>query len=969
MTGERSFRGAEGGLIDRERPLSFTFDGREMTGYAGDTLASALLANGVRLVGRSFKYHRPRGIFAAGSNEPNALVELGTGARRTPNIPATMAELREGLAAASQNRWPSLTFDLMAVNDLLAPFMPAGFYYKTFMWPRALWERLYEPQIRKAAGLGRPAMAPDPDRYERGTLHCDILVVGGGPAGLSAALAAGRTGARVVLCDEDFRLGGRLLADDVRLDGRPGHAWAESVAGELAGLDNVRLMRRTTVFGYYDHNTLGAVEKVADYREDRAADVPRERLWHIEAHRVVLATGANERPIAFTNNDLPGVMLGSAARAYVNRFAVRPGARAVIFANNDDIGATADALSNGGVEVAEVVDGREGWLVKRALGRRGLRGVELSDGKRIACDLLCVSGGWDPAVHLSSQTGVKPVWDADSFCLVPGEPRQAEVSAGACAGRFTTENALRDGAEAGRAAAAACGFDDKAPDQPAVEEPAAGNLQPIWTVPGKAKRIFLDFQHDVSLADIKLATREGYTSVEHLKRYTTLGMATDQGKVGNVVGLAMLAEERGVPIAEVGTTTFRPPYTPTTLGAFAGYNRQQHFQPVRRTPLHDWAERRGAIYVEAGPWLRSRAFLQPGEDLFAASIREAKATRDGVGLCDVSTLGKIDIQGPDAVELLNRVYCNGWKRLPVGKARYGLMLREDGIVFDDGTTSRLGERHYLMTTTTTHAGPVMAHLEYCHQVLWPELDVQMVSVTDQWAGLAIAGPYARKVLEKVLPDEDLSNEGFPFLAAREMELQGIPARLFRISFSGELGFELNVPADYGPAVADLLMRAGAEYNIVPYGLEALDIMRIEKGHVTGAELHGRTTAADVGLGRMMSTKKDYIGRRMVERPGIAAPERPSLVGLVPADGTSPLHGGAHLLPRGVPTTAENDEGYITSPAYSPELGHWIALGLLKNGPDRIGETVRMVDLVRGADIPVKVVSPIFVDPEGKRLYA
>lgn len=964
-----AFRNPEGGLIDRQRPLSFVFDGREMTGCAGDTLASALLANGVRRLARSFKYHRPRGIFAAGANEPNALVELGTGARRTPNIPATTVELADGLAAASQNRWPSLAFDVMAVNDLLAPFMPAGFYYKTFMWPRALWERLYEPRIRAAAGMGRAAAASDPDRYERAHLHCDVLVVGGGPAGLAAALAAGRAGARVALCDEGFRLGGRLLGERIDLDGRPAHLWAQAAAAELAGMANVRLMARTTVFGAYDHNQFAAVERVADHGEAVAGDVPRERLWRIDAGRAVLATGANERPIAFANNDVPGVMLASAARTYANRFAVRPGTRAVVFANSDDLATTADDLRAAGVEVAALADAREGRLVRRALGRGRLRGVELSDGSRVACDLLCVSGGWDPAVHLSSHRGVKPVWDTAAACFTPGEADAGPSPAGACAARFTTAAALSDGAEAGRAAAAARGHQAAAIDLPRVDEPGCGNLQPVWSVPGHAKRTFVDFQHDVSLADIKLATREGYGAIEHLKRYTTMGMATDQGKVANVVGMALLAEQRGVAIAEVGTTTFRPPYTPVSLGALAGYNRQQHFQPVRRTPLHDWAVARNAMFAEAGPWLRARAFPREGEDLFAASIREVRATRGGVGLCDVSTLGKIDLQGPDAVELLNRVYCNGWKRLPVGKARYGLMLREDGIVFDDGTTSRLGEQHYLMTTTTGHAGPVMAHVEFCHQVLWPELDVQMVSVTDQWAAMAVAGPQARTVVQRVLPEVDLSNQAFPFLAVGEFTLQGMPLRLFRISFSGELGYEINVPADYGPAVADLLMEAGADLAITPYGLEALDIMRIEKGHVTGAELNGRTTAADIGLGRMMSTKKDYIGRRLFERPGICDPARPSLIGLKAADGDARLSAGAHLLPMGAPTTAEHDEGCVTSTAYSPELGHWIALGLLRNGPERIGERVRMVDLVRGLDLPVEVVPSVFVDPQGERLHA
>ena len=977
----QDFRLAEGGLIDRERHLHFKFDGRRYTGFAGDSLAAALLANGVRLVGRSFKYHRPRGVVTCGSNEPNALVELRTGARKAPNMPATTIELYEGLVASSQNRWPSVNFDLLSVNNILAPVFVAGFYYKTFMWPASWWEPVYERFIRRAAGLGRASGAPDPDRYERANLHCDVLVVGGGPAGLAAALTAGRAGARVVICDEGPRLGGSLLSERIRLNGEAGWRWAGEAALELAGLPNVRVMTGTTVFGYYDHNTLGAVERVGEKGPRPPEHMPRERMWHIDAGQVVIAAGALERPIVFTNNDLPGVMLASAARGYVNRYAVRPGSRAVVFGNNEDIYATADDLTAGGVEVVGVVDSRakaaqssshpvyQAQRVVRALGWRSVTGVELGDGTKLNCDLVAVAGGWNPAVHLSSQTGVRPVWNSEAAAFLPGEPRQAEASVGAAAGYFATSDALDTGAAAGKAAAEARGRKAKIADLPVAEEPRHGGLEALWYVPGRDKRSFIDLQHDVTVSDVKLAEREGYRSVEHMKRYTTLGMATDQGKTANIPGLAILAEARGQDIPEVGTTVFRPPYTPVSLGVFAGYNRQQNFQPVRRSPLHEWGEAHGAVFMEAGPWMRIQAFPRDGEDIMAATNREVEGTRRSVGMCDVSTLGRIDLQGPDVAEFLNRLYCNGWKTLPVGKARYGLMLREDGIVFDDGTTSRLGENHYLMTTTTGQAPLVMTHMEYCHQVLWPELDVTFVSVSDQWAGVAVAGPKSRAVLQKVFPEADLSNEAFPFLAAGEFDLGGLPARLFRITFSGELGYELNVPADYGPAVADLILEAGEEFGITPYGLEALDVMRIEKGHVTHADLDGRVTAADAGFGKMMSTKKDYIGRRLAERPAFSEARRPRFVGLRPVDRNSRLHAGAHLLPQGTTDSIEHDEGYISSAAYSPTLGHWIALGFLANGHERLGEVVRMVDLVRGLEVPVEVVSQHFVDPEGERQNA
>ena len=974
---DQPYRLDAGGRIDRSRRLSFRFDGHVYDGHPGDTLASALLANGVRLLGRSFKYHRPRGVLTAGSAEPNALVELGEGARQTPNVRATMAELHDGLVAASQNRWPSLAVDLRAVNGLFKPLFVAGFYYKTFMWPAAFWEAVYEPLIRKSAGLGRASGRPDPDRYEHAHAHADLLVVGAGPAGLAAALTAGRAGARVVLCDESFELGGSLLGERTALDGEGAEGWVAAAEAELRRLDNVRILTRTTVFGAYDHGAFGAVEQL---RAPRAAapETPRERLWKLEARRAILATGAHERPIAFAGNDRPGVMLASAARAYVSRFAVRPGTRAVVFGNNDDIQTTADDLEAAGIEIAAVVDARpreaERGLsrpvrhgqVAGVRGRLGLRAVRLDDGTQLDADLLCVAGGWNPAVHLSSQAGAKPVWDPARACFLPGEPARAGAPVGAARGCFGTDTALLDGASAGMAAVEACGFTARMPELPEVAEPPRGHLVPVWYVPGGEKSAFVDPQNDVTVADVKLAAREGYGNVEHMKRYTTLGMATDQGKTANVTGLAILAEARGVSIPAVGTTTFRPPYSPISLGALAGYRRQRSFRPTRLTPLHTWQAARGAVFVETGAWLRARYFPRAGEDMAQAAAREARTVRGAVGICDVSTLGRIDIQGPDAAELLNRVYINGWRTLPVGKARYGLMLREDGMVLDDGTTSRLGERHYLMTATTANAGAVMSHLEHALQVLWPALDVQVSSVTDQWAGLAVAGPQARTLLQRLFPADDLSNASFPFMAAGTFTLQGVPVRLFRISFSGELGYELNVPADYGPAAAELLLHHGRDLGADLYGLEALDILRIEKGHVTGAELDGRVTAADLGMGRMMSGKKDYIGRQLAQRPALADPNRPRLVGLKASDPRQRLRAGAHLLAQGAAPTIDNDEGYVSSATYSPSLDTHIALGLLARGAERHGEIVRAVDPLRGGDTLVEVVPPVFVDPKGER---
>ncbi len=937
---------AQGGLIDRQKPLTFQFDGKTFQGFAGDTLASALLANNVTLLGRSFKYHRPRGIFAAGVEESNALVELRAGPYREPNTRATAAELFDGLVATSQNRFPSLKYDVLAINNWLSPFFAAGFYYKTFMWPASFWEKLYEPAIRRAAGLGRNAGVADPDIYEKTNEFCDVLVIGGGEAGIAAALEAGQTGARVILCDENPRLGGRALRDGEAVD-----------TSALEALPNVKIITRCTVFGVFDSGVYGALERLTDHLP--SSNAPRQRYIKINAARSVLAAGAIERPIAFGANDLPGVMLAGAVRSFINLYGVAPGGRAVLFLNNDDAAITIPAMVKAGIEIAAVVDSRPqssvlvhelartagvpvfaGSVINKAAGKYGVTSVEIlgpSGGPtNMAVDLIAVSGGWNPAVHLTSHLDGKPVYDEAIAAFVPGSLPPNMSVVGAAAG-----------------------------------EGVNANIQPLWHAGKYPAKSFVDFQNDVTVRDVTLAKQEGFIAVEHLKRYTTLGMATDQGKTANVVGLAIMAEATGKSISATGTTRFRPPYTPVALGAFAGAHRGQHFKPKRLTPTHDWAKARGAVFIEAGLWLRAQYFPKTGENWQAAVNREVNTVRNAAGVCDVTTLGKIDIQGPDAAAFLEFVYTNSWTNLAVGRARYGLMLREDGFVMDDGTCARLGPAQFLMTTTTANAAKVMQHLEFCHQILRPDLDVSFISVTDQWAQLAVAGPKSRAILQKLVdPAYDISNEGLPYMGAMALTVcGGTPARLFRLSFSGEIAYELAVPARFGAALAEALMTAGAEEGITPYGTEALSVMRIEKGHPAGAELNGQTTAHDLGLGKLLSRKKDFIGRALSQRAALTDPARPTLVGLIPVDGTSALRAGSHLLKPGAPETAAHDEGFITSSAYSPTLGHPIALALLANGPARHGETVRVYDPVRNGDTLAKIVAPVFYDPEGARLHA
>jgi sarcosine oxidase subunit alpha len=969
-----------GGHVDRATRLAFAFDGRRYAGHPGDTLASALLANGVRLVGRSFKYHRPRGIFAAGVEEPNALVELRGGARREPNTRATVAELFDGLVATSQNRRGSLAFDWMAVNGLLAPWLGAGFYYKTFMWPAAFWERVYEPLIRKAAGLGRASGLPDPDRYDSAHAHCDVLVVGAGAAGLAAARAAGAAGARVILAEQDFLPGGDLLNEPAQ------EAWRRDTLAALAAMPEVAVMPRTTVFGFYDQGVLGAVERLTDHLAEPPPHTPRQRGWTIRAREVVLATGAHERLVAFPGNDRPGVMLAGAARSYARRFGVRAGESAVLLATHDGAYDAAFALAGAGARIAAIIDPRAdsaamqrareagfdvraGSVVCGTTGGAALRGVEIGAaggggrGDAVAAELLMISGGWNPAVHLASMSGAALAWDDGLQAFIPGAPVQRERSAGAARGVHGIGAAAADGAAAGRAAAIAAGF-AAAPDFPLPDAPAPDHRpHPLWEVKGRGKA-FVDLQDDVTADDIRLAHREGFSHIEHAKRYTTHAMGTDQGKTGGIVGAAVLAAARGEPLATVGLPRFRPYAAPIAWGAMAGGEVGAQFQPTRRTALHAVHEAAGAVWLDAGIWKRPAYYPKAGDaDAWAGVLREARAVRERVGICDVSTLGKIAVEGPDAATFLDRVCANTFSTLPVGRARYGLMLREDGIVFDDGTTSRIGDERFFVTTTTAQAGPVMQHLEFHLASAWPELDVSLASITDHWAAIAIAGPRARDVVAGVVGGIDLSNEAFPFMAVGDCLAAGVPARLFRISFSGELAYEIAMPAGYAAHVWQAAMAAGAAHGIAPYGMEALGLLRIEKGHVAGSELNGQTTAQDLGLGRMLKKKGDFIGRVLAQRPGLADPSRPRLVGLRSADPGRQIRAGAHLLVDG------RSEGWISSATQSVVHPGWIGLGLLRDGEARIGSTVIAANPLMGEEVPVRVVSPHGYDPENVRVRA
>lgn len=993
------YRLSEGGCIDRTKPLTFSFDGRKYRGFSGDTLAAALLANGVILVGRSFKYHRPRGIYSAGIEEPNALITLGSGDRLEPNVPATVVELYDGLVATSQNRWPSLNIDMMSVTGLLSKVFSAGFYYKTFMGPTRKSWMFYEHFIRKAAGLGDAPSKPDPDYYEKSDAFCDVLVVGSGPSGLMAALTAGRHGARVILVEDDFELGGSLLArsHEGQID-----SWLVAIIAELESIPNIRIMRRTCVFGAYDNSVFGLVERVNEYPTDAESFQPRQRYWVVRARQAIIATGMIERPIIFGNNDLPGIMLASAARTYVNRFSVSVGRKIVVFTNNNSAYDAAIDLSVAGSDVT-IIDTRpdiddelirsgleagvtlhQGKAIARANGRKSVRSVDviefdytqLQPGKikfNLTCDALLVSGGWTPTLHLISQRGPKPVYDENLAMFIASALPDGFHLAGAAALSFGLQNCVSSGERAGSAAAKECGFslsqigETTLPDLPNDEIDI--NTVALWEVPDalglKSTMKFVDFQNDVKSEDISLAHREGYDSVELLKRYTTLGMATDQGKTANLNALAILAHRHKTHINDVGTTMFRPPYRPITMGALVGQQKNLHFQPTRRSPMHDWHVRHNAVFIQTNLWVRPWYFPQSSESPQSSSIREAAQVREKVGMVDVSSLGKIDIQGPDVAEFLNRVYVNNWDTLKIGKARYGVMLRPDGVVFDDGTTSRISETHYFMTTTTAAEAKVTTYLEFLLQTAWPDLKVQLTPVTSQWAAIAVAGPRSRDLLSNVITDVDFSNMSFPFMGVTQGHINDIPVRLNRLSFSGEMAYEIYVPSGYGEQVWQTIYDIGQSYGIVPYGTEALNILRIEKGHVAGPELDGRTTLTDLGMSRMASKKKFFIGSTLMQREGMVDNNRRQLVGLESANDQKKFSAGAILCEQG--QHKGHGIGFVSSVAYSPELTKNIGLGFVSGGLSRQGELIDAVFPLREEVTAVRIVPAHFVDPEGVRL--
>ncbi|MEO5808136.1 sarcosine oxidase subunit alpha family protein [Devosia sp.] len=983
-----------GGRVDRAKPLNFTFDGRPYIGLAGDTLASALIANGVHLVGRSFKYHRPRGFLAAGSEEPNALVNIErTGGRSAPNLRATQVELYQGLVAHSQNRWPSLAFDLLALNDLApAGLFGAGFYYKTFMAPKGAWHRLYEPFIRRTAGLGVAPKAADPDHYAHRYAFADVLVVGAGAAGLAAALAAAETGVSVMLCDEQPEMGGGLLDErNTIIDGVSASAWVASALARLRTMSNVTLLPRTQAFGYYAQNFLGLSERLVDHLAAPDAKVPRERLWKVRAKQVVLATGAIERPLVFPDNDRPGVMLASAARTYANRHGVKPGQRAVVFTADDTGYAAALDLHAAGTEIAMIADLRpiaagpgyeaaksaglpmaNAMVINAVSGRTRVKRVQLgtlnvngmlTDLHWIDCDVIAMTGGWTPAVHLFSQSRGKLTYDANRQIYLPGTSPQALQSVGACNGTFDLATALAEGHAAGGGSAhhytASGAIAPSGGFHGAV--PTAGNPQKI--------KAFVDFQNDVTAKDIRLAVREGMHSIEHIKRYTTTGMATDQGKTSNMNGLAIASAALDKPIPDIGLTTFRPPFTPVTFGTLAGHARGDLFDPIRRTAIHGWAEAQGAAFEDVGQWKRAWYFPKENEDLHAAVNRECKAARSAAGLFDASTLGKIEVVGPDAAEFMERLYTNPWHKLGVGRCRYGLMLNEAGFVMDDGVIGRLALDRFHVTTTTGGAPRVLAHMEDYLQTEFPELKVWLTSTTEQWSVIAVQGPKAREILAPLVEGIDLSPDAMPHMSLREGKICGVPTRLFRVSFTGELGFEVNVPADYGRVVWEAIYAAGAPHGLTPYGTETMHVLRAEKGYIIiGQETDGTVTPSDLSLDWAIGkTKKDFVGKRSLRRPDLLKTDRKQLVGLLTVDPKVVLEEGAQITVEASPATGTPALGHVTSSYWSETLGRSIALALVAEGKARIGQTLHVP--MPGIAVAIQVTEPIFFDKPGVRLDA
>ena len=986
------------GYINRDKKISFTFNRKKYFGYEGDTLASALLANGIHLVGRSFKYHRPRGFFGAGVDEPNAKVQLYKGAKTEPNANATEVELVEGLIVKSQNCWPSVSFDFGAINNLFQKFFPAGFYYKTFMWPKSFWYKVYEPIIRKAAGLGVAPLKPDPDRYEHKYEYCDVLIAGSGPSGLASALAAAKNGARVILAEDKSRFGGSLLVDEVTIGNKKGKEWADEAISQLKSMPNVIVKNRSQVFGYYDHNMMVMFEKTRDHIENPNKFTPRQKLWYIRAKEIVISTGSLERPLIFGNNDRPGILLSSAAKEYLKVYGVLVGRKPIIFTNNDSAYDTAIEFKKNGINPL-VVDTRtnsDSSVISEAknlnIDIKFFHGIANTKGhlkvnsatigkfnsdkssyenlEEVSCDCICVSGNWTPTVHLSSQSGNKLKFNETIDAFIPSQSRQKESTIGSANGSFTLKQALEDGFNKGFELSNKITNKNSKSTAPTSNERSYGEHDKFWCMPlpkNKHYKRFVDFQNDVAVSDIELAVREGFRSIEHVKRYTTLGMATDQGKTSNLNGLQLVSNIEGKIVPEVGHTTFRPPYTAVTIGTIVGREVGKHYRPTRKSPMHEWHEKNNAVFVDAGLWLRPRYYKQDNESLEEAAKREANNVRKNVGVCDVTSLGKIDIKGPDTAEFLNRIYTNAWMKLPVGKARYGVMLREDGIVFDDGTTTRISENHFHMTTTTAQAVNVLAHLEYYLQVVWPELNVNVLSTTEQWAGAALAGPNSRELLSKLFPETNILNEALPFMGYKESDLFDVPARIFRISFSGELAYEINVESSYGTFMWEKIIEFGQEMNIEPYGTEALSTLRIEMGHVAGSELDGRTIPYDVSLEGMLSKKKDFIGKRSLTREAFLNPKREKVVGVIPLDKKTTIPEGSHLVKDGNASSPNPKLGHVSASCWSVEYNNPFSLAIIQDGKNRIGEKLYAVSPLNNKNIAVEIVSSHYVDPKGERV--
>ncbi len=994
----QEFRLKDEGLIDRSKKISFKFNGKKYFGYEGDTLASALIANGVHLVGRSFKYHRPRGFYGAGVDDPYALVQLIRNNETIPNIKATEQELFEGLEAKSVNCWPNVNFDIGGINNFLRIFLPAGFYYKTFMWPKSFWYRIYEPFIRKAAGFGVVTHEHDKERYEHKYEYCDLLVTGSGPSGLASAYSAAKNGAKVILAEDKPRFGGSLLTSEVTIGNQTGKEWADKIVTELKEMPNVVVKNRAQVFGYYDHNMLVMSERISEHMPKTEKFMPKQKLWYIRAKEVVISSGSIERPIVFGNNDTPGILLSSAAKEYMKVYGVLVGKKPLIFTNNDSAYETAIEFKKNGINPI-VLDSRKELnsdliteaknlgidikfehVVVNANGYRKVKSADIAKisedktnlGKieNIACDCICVSGFWTPTIHLASQSGGKTKFNEDIDAFIPSQSKQNETTVGSANGIFNLNDTLKNSFEAGYELSKKITSKENKLSVPAVVEKKNSKHDKFWCVPlpkGKKYKRFLDFQNDVAVSDIELALREGYRSIEHVKRYTTLGMATDQGKTSNLNGLQLVSNIENKVVPEVGHTTFRPPYTPVSIGAIVGREVGKHSKPTRKSPMHSWHEKNNAVFVDAGLWLRPRYYKKGNETLFDASKREAENVRKNVGVCDVTTLGKIDVKGPDAAEFLNRVYTNAWLKLPVGKARYGVMLREDGIVMDDGTTTRVSENHYHMTTTTAQAANVLSHLEYYLQIVWPELNVNVVSTTEQWAGAAIAGPKSRDLLQKLFPETDCSNEGLPFMGFIETKLFGVYARIFRISFSGELAYEVNVESDNGNFMWEKIIELGEEFKIQPYGTEALSTLRIEMGHVAGSELDGRTTPFDNSLEGLLSKKKDFIGKRSLQKEAFISPDREKIVGVVPLDKKTSIPEGSYIVRDANAKLPNPKLGHVSASCWSVEYNNPFSLAIIKDGKNMIGQKLFALSPLKKKSIPVEIVSSHYVDPKGERV--